>query len=84
MTCICDASTKHRRFVPAYTSTPFGTDVSGDFRARVGSIFGAYFGVPADLVEEALDDFLNHSADAGEEVSEALGDFLVMLVENDL
>lgn len=84
MVCICDSSTRNGRFVPAYTSTPLGMGVSGDFRARVGSIFGAYFGVPSDLVERALDDYLSCSSDAGEGVSEALGDFLVMLVENDL
>lgn len=50
----------------------------------MGSIFSAYFGVPADLVESALDEHVSRSVSDGCEVSEALGDFLVMLVENDL
>ncbi len=82
--CISEAATRHRGFRPAYCETLFGTGVSDGFRERLCSVFSQYYGVKPEDISERLDAWVSEAADAGEDVSDALGSFVVCLLELDL
>lgn len=79
---VCDSATTGAGFVPAFDGS--GTRVSQAFRARVCEAFGAYYGVGPEVVGRVMDRCVSDSVACGEGLPDALGEFLVQLVELDV
>ncbi len=85
MLCMRDAATRNRGFVPAYRLGPGGELLVSDaFVARCADAISCYFGTDPVEVAGFMEGYLAEAEEAGEEVAQALADFLVMAVENDL
>lgn len=81
---LSDLATRNKTSVPAYMRTLFGPDISVDFLDRASTMLSRYFGYDPVAAERSIVRYVNSKMEDGMELSQALGQALILAIENDL
>lgn len=81
---LSDLATRNKIHAPAYVTTLFGEDVSPAFMDRVTAILSRHFGYDPAAAGRSIERYINSQVAEGVELAQALGQALILAIENDL
>lgn len=81
---LSDLATRNKSHAPAYVETLFGADVSPAFIDRAAAMLSRHFGYDPAAAGRSIERFINAQVAEGVDLAQALGQALILAIENDL